>query len=207
MEPLILAIAGGTASGKTTLARRLVDTLGADQCLLICHDRYYLDVEDPSRFNYDHPGSLETDLLVEHLRTLKGGSPAELPIYDYASHRRQSRSERVEPRPVVIVEGILVLEHEGLAASADLKVFVHAPADLRLERRIRRDVEERGRTRESVLEQWNDTVSPMHIAYVEPSRCKADLVLEGVGPLEPLVERMAQAVERAWRGLPVQPAS
>jgi uridine kinase len=192
-DTLIVAIAGGTASGKSTLARHLQDTLGADQCLLICHDRYYRDVHDPSTFNYDHPDALDTELLVEHLRALKAGDAAELPIYHYATHRRQPETERVEAAPLVIVEGILVLENEELYHAADLRVFVHAPSDLRLVRRIRRDVVERGRTLESVLNQWVSTVRTMHLEHVEPSRFEADMVIEGMGLMEPLVARLRKA--------------
>ena len=195
MDPLIIVIAGGTASGKSTLARHIADSLGEEQCLLIGHDRYYRDVEDPSSFNYDHPDALDTALLVDHLRALRAGDHADLPVYDYASHRRQPHVERVEPRPVILVEGILVLEDEDVAMNADLRVFVHAPADLRLVRRIRRDVQERGRTLDSVLNQWVNTVRPMHLAYVEPCRLQADLVLEGVGLIEHLVARLLEAID------------
>lgn len=195
MDSLIIVIAGGTASGKSTLSRRIADSLGQEQCLLICHDRYYRDVEDPASFNYDHPDALDTDLLVDHLRALKAGDAADLPVYDYSTHRRQREVERVQARPVVLVEGILVLEHEELVRNADLKVFVHAPSDLRLVRRIRRDVQERGRTLDSVLNQWVNTVRLMHLAYVEPCRFEADVVLEGVGLIEPLVTRLLAEIE------------
>lgn len=194
-DTLIVAIAGGTASGKSTLARHLQDTLGADQCQLICHDRYYRDVHDPSTFNYDHPDALDTELLVENLRALKAGAAAELPVYDYATHRRQPQTERIEPAPLILVEGILVLQDEELYQAADLRVFVHAPSDLRLVRRIRRDVVERGRTLESVLNQWVNTVRTMHLEYVEPSRFEADMVIEGMGLMEPLVERLLRSVQ------------
>ena len=193
-KPIIVAVAGGTASGKSTLVRALQDSLGADECAVICHDRYYLDVEDPSSFNYDHPDALDTDLLVDHLRALKAGDAVELPVYDYASHTRQPHTERVEPRRVVVVEGILVLENDDLFEAADLRVYVHAPADLRLVRRIRRDAIERGRSLESVLNQWVNTVRTMHIEYVEPCRVEADLVLEGMGLIGPLVERLNKAI-------------
>lgn len=200
---IIVAVAGGTASGKSTLVRALSDRLGADECLVICHDRYYLDVSDPSSFNYDHPDALDTDLLVEHVRALKAGDAVELPVYDYATHTRQPHTERVEPRRVVVVEGILVLENDELFDAADLRVYVHAPADLRLVRRIRRDAVERGRSLESVLNQWVNTVRTMHIEHVDPCRLEADLVLEGMGLIEPLVERLNTAIANIGRpGIP-----
>lgn len=202
-DTIIVAVAGGTASGKSTLVRALQDSLGAEECVVICHDRYYLDVEDPSSFNYDHPDALDTDLLVQHLRALKSGDAVELPVYDYATHTRQPQTERVEPRRVVVVEGILVLENDELYSVADLRVYVHAPADLRLVRRIRRDSVERGRSLESVLNQWVNTVRSMHIEHVEPCRVEADLVLEGMGLIEPLVEQLNTAIANLGRkGIP-----
>ena len=193
---VVVGIAGGTASGKTTLARKVVEALGVEDCLLITHDRYYHDVENPSNFNYDHPDALETLLLVEHLRTLRSGDPAVLPDYDFKSHTRRPAGVATQPRATVLVEGILVLEHEEVRGLCDLMVYVDTPDDLRLARRIRRDVADRGRDVEEVLTRWLTTVRPMHIRYVEPCRAYADVVLPGVGLLEPLVDSMCAAIER-----------
>ena len=172
----MVLISGGTASGKTTLARELVRRTDA---LLVTHDRYYRDIPHPRGFNFDHPDSLDTGLLERHVTALKAGKSVELPVYDFATHSRTGGTEPVEPRPLLIVEGILVLTSECLVRAADLIIYVDAPDDIRLMRRIRRDVAERGRSVESVLDQYVATVRPMHQAHVLPGREKAHLILDG----------------------------
>ena len=193
MTPRVVGIAGGTASGKTTTARAIVERLG-DRCLWLTHDRYYRTIppdlaHDPTQHNFDHPDALETSMMVEHLRALRDGQRVQLPNYDFPSHARVSRDgwDWVEPRPVIVVEGILVLVHPELREQMDHKVFVHAPDDIRLIRRIRRDVAERGRDVSEVLEQYLKTVRPMHQAFVAPSQAHADLVVDGTTTTEAMV--------------------
>lgn len=193
---LIVGIAGGTASGKTTIAKRIAQALGPERCLLLSHDRYYYDVAEPELYNYDHPDALETALLVENLRSLRAGDQAGLPDYDFPTHTRRPEPDWVHPRPLVLVEGILVLEDADLRSQMDLKVWVDCPDDLRLARRIRRDVSDRGRNLDGVLRRWLSTVRPMHQRFVAPSRSFADLELVGVGLIEPLVQSVLSAVER-----------
>jgi uridine kinase len=187
----IIGIAGGTASGKTTVARGLVEALG-DSASLVLHDRYYRsppDDVDRATWNYDHPDSLETDLLVAHLTQLRQGRTIAMPRYDFRRHARADGVDEVPARPIVIVEGVLVLAEAALRACFDRTAFVHAPADLRLIRRMRRDVAERGRTPFDVLDQYLATVRPMHQRYVEASRVHAELVLDGTRPVSQLVEQ------------------
>jgi uridine kinase len=179
---LIIGIAGGTGSGKTTLATRLAETLGSQCVTLIPHDAYYLDhpdltFEERSRLNYDEPEAFETSLLVSHLQALSSGEPVERPTYDFSIHARSSRTVPLSPKPVVIVEGIMVLAIPSLREVFDLKVFVDTPADIRLSRRITRDVAERGRTVDSVCNQYLSTVRPMHEKHVEPSKLFADIIV------------------------------
>jgi uridine kinase len=199
--PVIVGIAGGTASGKTTLARRVLSTLGGDECLLISHDRYYHDVENPRTFNYDHPDALQTSLLVDHLIELKAGNDAELPDYDFTTHTRRERGVATPWRPTILVEGILALESADLRELYDLMVYVETPDDLRLARRIRRDATERGRDVEEVLTRWLTTVRPMHMRFVQPTRTFADLELTGTGLLEPLVDSLLSAIDQRRREL------
>lgn len=179
--PVLVAIAGGSGSGKTTLARALVERLGAGRAASISQDSYYRDLgdADPAARNFDHPESLDLVLLGRHLDALRSGRPVELPRYDFTTHRRLPGGEAFAPRPVIVVDGILLLADAALARRFDLRVFVEAAAELRLSRRIQRDLAERGRRREDVLAQWEATVRPMHAAFVEPSRGAADLVLSG----------------------------
>ena len=178
---------GGSGSGKTTVAEALVDRLER-RVVLIQHDAYYrhsptLTFEERSRVNYDHPDSLETELLVDHLATLREGRAVDRPVYDFAAHLRASEIVRVEPAPVILVEGILVLADPHLRSELDLKIFVDTDPDVRLARRIQRDIEERGRTLESVIEQYFSTVRPMHLEFVQPSMRYADLIIpEGYNP-------------------------
>lgn len=179
---LFVGIAGGTGSGKTTLARSLVSALPPASVDLISHDSYYRDQShlSPSereRVNFDHPSTLETPLLVQHLRELREGRVIEQPIYDFAEHRRAPQTRRVEPRRVIVVEGILILHEAALSSELDMKVFVDTDADERLLRRIDRDTKERGRTVESITAQYRETVRPMHAQYVEPSKRYADLLV------------------------------
>ena len=193
----IIGIGGGTASGKTTVARGLASALGARASLLM-HDRYYRsppDGIDRATWNYDHPDSLETDLLVAHLRELRAGRSIGMPRYDYHRHARAEGVDVIEPRPIVIVEGVLVLADLELRRCFDRTVFVHAPADLRLIRRLRRDVSERGRTPMDVLEQYLATVRPMHERFVETSRAHAGLVIDGTGPVDDLVGQVLSVLE------------
>lgn len=180
-RPLFIGLAGGSGSGKTTVAEDVVGRLNG-QVSLVQHDAYYrhqpeLSYEQRTRVNYDHPSSLETELLVEHLEKLRSGVAIERPVYDFANHLRSGETVRVESAPVVVVEGILVLSETDLRSELDLKIFVDTDADLRLARRIERDITERGRTVESVLGQYFATVRPMHLEFVETSKRYADLII------------------------------
>jgi uridine kinase len=185
-RPLVIGIGGGSGSGKTTIARAVVS--GLSGVALIQHDSYYrhqphLNFSDRTRVNYDHPDSLETELLIRHLRSLKEGEPVARPTYDFTLHLRAEETERVDPAPVLIVDGILVLADAELRAELDLKIYVDTDPDIRLARRLRRDMEERGRHPASVIEQYLTTVRPMHLEFVEPSKRYADLIIpEGYNP-------------------------
>lgn len=199
-RPVVLGLAGGTASGKTTAAQALAERLG-DRCLWVMHDRYYRDLPPeyraaPERFNFDHPDALETSLLVDHLDALRAGRPARVPRYDFATHRRAHASDwdELTPRPVILVEGILVLAEPALRDRMDHRVFVDAPDDLRLIRRIRRDVAERGRGLADILEQYERTVRPMHEAFVKPSAGHAQLVLDGTAPIASMVDAITALI-------------
>ncbi len=181
---LVIGIAGGSGSGKTTLVKRLVETFGND-VTVVSHDNYYkrhdeLTYEERSQINYDEPAAFDTALMVYQLECLRHGEAVECPVYDYTVHNRSSETVRLEPRKVILVEGILIFENEALRNLMDIKIFVDTDADIRICRRIRRDVRKRGRTLESVVEQYQATVKPMHEKYVEPSKKYAHLVvLEG----------------------------
>jgi uridine kinase len=179
---LVIAVAGGTGSGKTSVARRLAEALPAGTASVIEFDAYYRDqtgVSDAARraVNYDHPDALETDLLADHLRRLRQGESVEVPLYDFVSHTRRPETRRVDPTPVIVVEGILALALAHIRQHCDIKVFVDTDADIRVFRRIRRDLEERGRDFESVREQYYRSVRPMHHQFVEPSKRWADLII------------------------------
>jgi uridine kinase len=186
-RPLFIGLAGGSGSGKTTIAEEVVDRLEG-RVTLLHHDAYYrnmgeLTFEERTRVNYDHPRSLETELLVKHLVDLRTGVAIEHPVYDFAKHLRSGETIRIEPAPVVVVEGILVLSEPELRSELDLKIFVDTDPDLRLARRLERDITERGRSVESVINQYFATVRPMHLEFVEPSRRYADLIIpEGYNP-------------------------
>lgn len=200
---LVIGIAGGTGSGKTTIARRVRDAIPDEHVELIEHDAYYrdrhdLDYDSRCALNFDHPSSLETELFVEHVRQLREDSGVDVPIYDYASHRRKRETRRVEPTDVLILEGILVLAETELRELMDIKIFVDTDADIRLIRRIERDIEQRGRTFEQVRDQYYETVRPMHLRFVEPSKRWADLIVPEGGDnavaLDILIARITQSV-------------
>jgi uridine kinase len=181
-RPYVVGIAGGTGSGKTTVAHKLASAMPPGRCVTIDHDAYYRDqghLPPPERdaVNYDHPAALESSLLALHLRELRGGRAVEVPIYDFATHTRRGETRTVPPARVIIVEGILVFTESALRDQMDIKIFVDTDADIRLMRRIRRDLEQRGRTFQSVRDQYYATVRPMHIEHVEPTKRWADLIL------------------------------
>jgi uridine kinase len=193
--PVVIGIAGGTGSGKTTVVRRLIDALGDGQVTVLEHDRYYRDrselrLEERAALNYDHPDALETDLLVEHVRRLKASEAVEVPTYDFARHNRLETRERVEPRKAILVEGILIFADAALRGLMDVKVFVDADADTRFIRRLERDVAERGRTVQSVIDQYMGTVRPMHLEFVEPSKRYADIILPQGGHNDVAIEML-----------------
>ena len=181
-DPVIIGIAGGSGSGKSTVLSRMVSELGPENVGVLDHDAYYLDLqhvsfEERSLYNFDHPDMLETTLLVEHLDLLMAGIEVQKPIYDFTTHTRTERTETVSPRPVIVVEGILVLTDERLVSRMEIKIFVDTDDDVRLIRRIRRDITERKRIIDSILDQYEKTVRPMHIEFVEPSKRKADIII------------------------------
>ena len=178
---LVIGIAGGTGSGKTTLMKNIVDKFG-DVVTVLSHDNYYhrhdlMPYEERCKLNYDEPAALETDLMAQHLLALRQGQAIDCPVYDFAQHNRSNETVRIEPRQVIIVEGILIFENEPLRNLMDIRIFVDTDADVRLCRRIKRDVNKRGRSLESVLEQYQTTVKPMHEKYVEPSKQFAHIVV------------------------------
>jgi uridine kinase len=182
MRPLIIGIAGGSGSGKTTVANKVRTQLRAGEALLLEHDAYYRDrpdltYEQRCLLNFDHPDSLESELLVQHLRLLREGATVELPLYDFKTHRRSAETRKAVPTPVIIVEGILVFAEEALRRELDVRIYVDTDADIRAFRRIRRDIEQRGRTFESVREQYYKTVRPMHLQFVEPSKRYAHVII------------------------------
>jgi uridine kinase len=180
--PVVIGVAGGSGSGKTTVVRRILESLGPEKVTVLEHDRYYrhrndLRFEERVALNYDHPDSLETDLLVRHVRDLKDGRAIHVPRYDFALYARLEATEQMVPRQAIIVEGILIFTDSTLRDLMDVKVFVDADADTRFIRRLRRDVAERGRTMENVIEQYLGTVKPMHFDFVEPTKRYADMII------------------------------
>lgn len=180
--PLVIGVAGGSGSGKTTVVRRIVESIGDGQVTVLEHDRYYRDrndlrLEERAALNYDHPDSLETDLLVRHLHEMRAGRTVEIPVYDFARHARQPLTLAAVPRRAIIVEGILIFSDKALRELMDVKVFVDADDDTRFIRRLQRDISERGRTVPSVIEQYLGTVKPMHLEFVEPSKRYADIII------------------------------
>jgi uridine kinase len=181
-RPVVIGIAGGSGSGKTTVLRRIIREFGADPIAVLDHDAYYHDLshlspEERAQFNFDHPDALETDLMRTHLDRLVEGTAVEKPVYDFTTHTRRDETETVEPRPVIIIEGILVLAESLLEERMDIKIYVDAADDIRLMRRIRRDIQERGRSIEGILRQYERTVRPMHLEFVEPSKRAADIII------------------------------
>jgi uridine kinase len=182
MKPFLIGIAGGTGSGKTTVARRIYQSLHLDSAVFLDYDSYYkelghLSLEERARINFDHPDSLDNDLFIEHLERLIAGLPIEKPVYDFTRHTRAPETIPVQPRDVILVDGILLFAEERLREMFDLRIFVDTEADVRFIRRLRRDLEERGRSLESVIEQYLKTVRPMHFEFVEPTKRYADVIL------------------------------
>jgi uridine kinase len=211
MRPLTFGIAGGTGSGKSTIGRNIAAALPQGSVVIIDHDSYYRDRPDlsdeaRSQQNYDHPDSLETELLVEHLRALRGGNAVEIPQYDFKTHSRRKETRPIAPTPVIIVEGILVFVDAALREQLDVKIFVDTDADIRLFRRIRRDIEQRGRTFQQIRDQYYRTVRPMHLQFVEPSKRLADLIVPEGGEnrvaLDLIIGRLQSVIAEVARQQP-----
>lgn len=218
MRPLLIGVAGGSGSGKTTVVRELVRGIGSDAVAVVHHDAYYRDAVAlpdgaPRIRNYDHPDALETSLLVAHLVALREGRAVDAPVYDFTTSSRLAETQRITPRRTIVLDGILILAEETLRELLDIKVYVDADADVRLMRRLRRDVQERGRSVESVLDQYARTVRPMHLEFVEPSKRYADIIVPGGGhnrvAIDMLVARVRASLSdsRDWRSEPVRAAA
>ena len=200
MDTIIIGIAGGTGSGKTTLTERLREHFGANEVSVLNHDSYYkrhdeLPYEERCKLNYDHPDSFDTPLMAAHLRELRAGHAVQVPVYDYTIHNRSDETVLVKPAPVIIVEGILIFDAPELCELMDMKVFVDTDADVRILRRIVRDVKKRGRTLDSVVTQYLTTVKPMHEQFVEPSKRRADLIIPEGGKNPVAVEMLIHRLE------------
>ena len=200
---IVIGLAGGSDSGKTTLMKNLIARF-QDDVTVLSHDNYYrpydeLTIEERRKVNYDHPDAFDTEMMNEHLKLLKAGKPIQCPIYDYTTYSRSAETTLVEPRKVILVEGILIFENKALCEQMDIKIFVDTDADVRLIRRIKRDVAKRGRSLDSVLTQYLSTVKPMHEQFVEPSKKNADLVvLEGgknLVALEMIIDRIQRQID------------
>jgi len=200
VKSIIIGVAGGTASGKTTVSDAILERVGRDRIAHIQHDLYYRDLGhlplwERAKLNFDHPDALETELLVAHLQELRAGGAVEVPIYDFASYRRSKNTRRVEPRRVILLEGILLFVDRKLREMMDVKLYVDTDADLRFIRRLQRDIQERERTMESVVQQYLETVRPMHLEFVEPSKRYADIIIPSGGFNETAIEMIVARVE------------
>ena len=204
VDTLCIGVAGGTGSGKTTVANEIVRRVGPERIVTVNQDRYYhdlahLDQSQLVQHNFDHPNAIEESLLVETLKLLKAGMPSELPIYDFSSHIRTGQTERVEAKPVILLEGILILAIPKVRELLDIKIFVDTDADLRFIRRLSRDIAERGRSVENVVEQYQATVRPMHLEFVEPSKRWADIIIPEGGfntvALDLVISRIVQMLQ------------
>ncbi len=198
--PIIIGVCGGSGSGKTTVSQAILDRVGAERIAFIQHDSYYRDLshlsyEERTRVNFDHPDSLDNDLLVEHLDALCRGASIQVPIYDFVRHNRRSESQRVEPHSVVLVEGILIFADKALRERMNVKIYVDADPDLRFIRRLRRDVSERGRSVQSVIDQYLQTVRPMHLEFVEPTKRYADVIIPRGGMNAVAIDMVVARVE------------
>lgn len=196
---MIIGICGGTGSGKTTIARAIVDAVGSENVVLVEQDSYYrnladMPLDDRHHANFDHPDAIDSDLLVNHVKRLKLGQPIDIPIYDMVTHTRSDRVEVIEPRPVVIVEGILIFAEPRILELLDVRVFVDTPDDIRLIRRLRRDINERGRTFERTLDQYEKTIRPMHFEFVEPSKRFADVIIPEGGQTDTSIQMLCSLV-------------
>jgi len=198
--PLVIGIAGGSGSGKTTVAQEILQRVGPDRIAFLQHDAYYKDLSglppaQRAEVNFDHPNSLETELLITHVEQLKRGNPVEVPIYDFAHHSRTDRTFSVKPRGVILVEGILIFTEPALRGLFDVKIFVDTDSDIRFIRRLQRDITERGRTTESVVKQYMATVRPMHLEFVEPSKRYADVIIPEGGMNVPALDMVVARIE------------
>lgn len=208
--PVVLGIAGGSGSGKTTVLQRIIEQFGSDPIAILDHDAYYQDLshlspEERSQFNFDHPDALETDLMREHLDRLIAGKAVEKPVYDFTTHTRRDETETVESRPVIIIEGILVLAEPLLEERMDIKIYVDAADDIRLMRRIRRDMQERGRSIEGILRQYERTVRPMHLEFVEPSKREADIIIPRGGHNRVAIQMVMSRIQDLLSGVERRP--
>ena len=197
---LVIGIAGGTGSGKSTLTQRIVQRFG-EEITVVHHDDYYkrhdkMTYEERSKLNYDHPNAFDTVLLVEHLKELKQGKPIQCPIYDYTIHNRSQNWKMIYPTSVIVVEGIMIFQDKELCDMLDIKIYVDTDADIRILRRIRRDVQERARSLDSVINQYLDTVKPMHEQFVEPSKKNADIIVPSGGHNKVAMEMIVNLIEK-----------
>jgi len=202
--PLVIGIAGGTGSGKTTVANVILKQVGEKHIAYLPHDAYYRDLGDlpydqKAAMNFDHPDSLETELMIEHIKMLKDGKSVEIPVYDFSIHSRTSRTIRVDPHPVVVVEGILLFVEKELRELLDIRIFVDTDADIRFIRRLQRDITERGRTTEMVIQQYLSTVRPMHLEFVEPSKRYANVIIPEGGLNQVAMDMVIARIESLLR--------
>jgi uridine kinase len=204
-QPVTIAVAGGTGSGKTTVAQALLERVGSDHIAYVPHDAYYKDLRhlppnQRAAINFDHPDSLDNVLMIEHIQQLKRGKAVEIPVYDFTIHERTNQTEHVAPHPIVLVEGILILALPEMREQFDVKIFVDTDADIRFIRRLKRDIAERGRTPESVIQQYLNTVRPMHLEFVEPSKRYADVIIPEGGFNTVAVDMVADRIRSMLTG-------
>ncbi|MGQ9856683.1 MAG: uridine kinase [Fervidobacterium sp.] len=196
----IILVGGGTGSGKTTVAKRIMESIGSDKCVMLPMDNYYKDMshlplEERKKYNYDHPDMIEHTLIVKHVKELLTGKSVDLPDYDFAQYTRTENSIKVDPKPILLIEGIFALYYDELRALADLKIYVDTEGDERFIRRLQRDIFERGRTIESVINQYLNTVKPMHDAYVEPTKKHADIIIPRGGYNDKAIEVVVEYIQ------------
>ncbi|MBO6523887.1 MAG: uridine kinase [Balneolaceae bacterium] len=201
MKPLVIGVAGGSGSGKTTVVDYLCDHFGSENILRLEHDSYYRDLshlefEERVKLNFDHPSSLETELLIRHLKALLEGYPVEVPVYDFAAHTRKDETIKAKPTQVILVDGILIFSEPDLLKLMDVKIFVDTDDDIRLLRRLKRDITDRGRSVENVMKQYETFVRPMHLEFVEPSKRYADVIIPRGGKNKVAREMVISLIER-----------